>query len=388
MKPLCGERTTEHSEGAQMKLAIMGIRGLPASYSGFETFAEELGKRLVQRGHEVTIYNRSNWIDRKEPEFLGMRLVTLPTISHKYLDTVVHTFVSTIHGLFQDYDVVLMCNLANASFAFIPKLAGQKVALNVDGIERKRKKWNRLGKVYLLLAERIAGRAASVVITDAAVMEQYYAERYGQKSVMIPYGASSGRNPMDNIVRQYGMEPDDYILYVARLEPENNAHVVIEAFEQVVTDKQLVIIGDAPYAREYIQRLKSTKDPRIKFLGFVFGDGYKAFQQSAFAYVQATEVGGTHPALLEAMGFGNYIMANDTPENREVLGGSGILYQGSSELRDAIQHIVDHPAERRRLQEAAMKRIENVYGWEKVTDQYEDLFRRLTKQSELERSDK
>lgn len=361
-----------------MRIAIMGIRGVPASYSGFETFAEELGARLVERGHEVTVYNRSTWIDHAEPTYRGMRLVRLPTIRHKYFDTVAHTLLSALHALFRRYDVVLMCNLANAPFALIPRLRGQRVALNVDGVERKRTKWNRLGKFYLLVAESIAVRTPNEVVTDAAVMEEYYAERHRARSTMIPYGAPVGRTPAPEVVRSLGVEPDRYVLYVARLEPENNAHVAIEAFEQVRTDLKLAIVGDAPYAKAYIARLKATRDPRIMFLGFVFGDGYRALQQSAYAYIQATEVGGTHPALLEAMGFGNYILANATPENRETLGDAGVLYSGVRELRDELQAVLDDPARRAPSQTRAMERIRATYGWDAITDQYEALFQRMT----------
>jgi glycosyltransferase involved in cell wall biosynthesis len=216
------------------------------------------------------------------------------------------------------------------------------------------------------------------MVTDAAVMERYYAERWGARSTMIPYGAPVGRAPLPEVVRGLGLEPDRYVLYVARLEPENNAHVVIEAFEQVRTDLKLAIVGDAPYAREYIARLKATRDPRIVFLGFVFGEGYRALQQSAFAYVQATEVGGTHPALLEAMGYGNYVLANATPENREVLGDAGALYSGAGELRDALQAVLDDPGRREGYRERAMERIRATYGWDAIADQYEALFRRMT----------
>ncbi len=361
-----------------MRIAMMGTRGVPASYSGFETFVEELGTRLAARGHTVTVYNRSTWIAHREPTYRGMHLKRLPTIPHKYFDTVAHTLLSTLHGVLGRYDVVLICNLANAPFALIPRLAGQRVALNVDGVERKRKKWSRLGRLYLFAAEWIATRTPNVMVTDAAVMERYYAERYGVESAMIPYGAPVGREPAPEVVRGLGLEPDRYVLYVARLEPENNAHVVIEAFEGVNTDLTLAIVGDAPYAREYIARLKSTKDPRIRFLGFVFGDGYRALQQSAYAYVQATEVGGTHPALLEAMGYGNYVIANGTPENQEVLGDAGRTYEGAGGLRDALQEVLDDPERRAPFQERAMARIRASYGWDAITDQYEALFQKMT----------
>jgi glycosyltransferase involved in cell wall biosynthesis len=360
-----------------MKIAIMGTRGVPASYGGFETFAEQLSTRLAERGHDVTVYGRSHFVDPKLRSYKGVRVVVLPTVRHKYFDTVVHTGVSALHGLTQRYDVVLVCNGANAPFAWLPRLRGAKVAINVDGIERQRKKWNALGRLYYRLCERLSTIVPDEVISDAAVIERYYREHYGRASTMIPYGAPVGRCPMPDVVRSLGLEPERYVLYVSRLEPENNAHKVIEAFEGVRTDLQLAIVGDAPYATAYIARLKSTRDPRVRFLGFVFGEGYRALQQSAYAYVQATEVGGTHPALVEAMGYGNCVLAYGTPENREVLGDAGFIFDGVEGLRARLQQLADQPELRPPAQEAAMRRARERYSWDSVTARYEELFGRL-----------
>ncbi len=359
-----------------MKLAIMGTRGIPANYGGFETFAEELSWRLVERGHDVTVYGRSHHATHDGDTYRGVRLVVLPTIKHKYFDTVAHTALSAVHSLRERYDAILVCNGANAPFAWLPRVVGSKVTINVDGIERQRKKWNAVGRAYYRACERLSTIVPNVMITDAEVIQQYYRESYGKDSVMIPYGTPVGREPMPDVVRSLGLEPDRYVLYVSRLEPENNAHKVIEAFEGVRSDLQLAIVGGAPYATDYIEQLKSTRDPRIKFLGFVYGDGYKALQQSAFAYVQATEVGGTHPALIEAMGYGNCVLAYGTPENTEVLGGAGFLYDSVDQLRAQLQELACNPDMRVPAQESAMHRA-GRYSWESVADQYEALFHEL-----------
>ncbi len=357
-----------------MKIAIMGTRGIPANYGGFETFAEELASRLAARGHDVTVYGRSHHVKHPSKMYRGVRLVVLPTIQHKYFDTVVHTALSALHSLRAHYDVILVCNGANSPFAWIPRLAGSKVTINVDGIERQRKKWNAAGRAYYRLCERLSTIVPNVMVTDAGVIQEYYRKTYHKDSVMIPYGTPVGRHPMPDAVRSLGLEPGGYVLYVSRLEPENNAHKVIEAFEGVRGDLQLAIVGGAPYATDYITRLKSTRDPRIKFLGFVYGDGYKALQQSAFAYVQATEVGGTHPALIEAMGYGNCVLAYGTPENVEVLGDAGFVFDTVEQLRAQLQQLACNPEMRIPAQESAMRRASR-YSWESVTDRYEALFR-------------
>ena len=215
-----------------MRLAILGTRGIPASYGGFETFAEHLSTRLVARGHEVTVYCRSHYTSPRQLEFQGVRLQVLPTIHHKYLDTVVHTFLSALHAAPQRYDAALICNAANAPFAPILRWTGTPVAINVDGLEHKRKKWNFIGRTYYLLAERLATILPNETVTDARVIQDYYRARYGADSTMIAYGADVERRP-DPLVRRWRVEPNRYVLYVSRLEPENNAHLVIEAFKKV-----------------------------------------------------------------------------------------------------------------------------------------------------------
>lgn len=364
-----------------MRIAIMGIRGIPASYGGYETFAEELAPRLVQRGHEVTVYCRTNIVKHPGQFYKGVCLVKLPTISHKYLDTPVHTLLSVLHSLFCRYDVILMCNAANAIFTIVPRLRRMKVALNVDGIERLRKKWNRMGQSWYLLGEYLATKFPNAIVADARVIQDYYRERYSASSVMIPYGANIARVDTIGVLDKFGLKPKEYVLYVSRLEPENNAHIVIEAFRQVKTEKKLAVVGDAPYATSYkahLQRL-AGQDPRVVMTGFVFGDGYKELQSHAYCYVQATEVGGTHPALVEAMGFGNLVIANGTPENIEVVADAGLIYRKNdvADLAAKLQWAVDNPGELNKYRRAAASRVKEHYSWEAVTEAYETLFREL-----------
>ena len=370
-----------------MKIAIMGIRGIPANYGGFETFAENLSVRLVEKGHEVTVYGRSNAISTKERVYKGVKLVVLPTISNKYLDTVFHTFISTVHSLFKRYDVVLICNAANALFSWVPRITGKRVVLNVDGIERNRKKWNKIAKIYYLVSEKLSTFMPNAIVTDANVIKKYYLSKYKKDSVMIPYGAKVERKHGSQELSKFDLKTDNYILYVSRLEPENNAHLVIKAFEKVKADMPLVIVGDAPYATGYIKKLKQTKDKRIKFTGFVFGNQYKALQQNAFAYIQATEVGGTHPALLESLGYGNCVLALDVEEHREVAQDAALYFKDETSLSDKIQSIVDNPETRERHREKGMSIIAASYSWDYITNEYEKLFRFLTRKESIDYAD-
>ena len=360
-----------------MKLAILGTRGIPANYGGFETFAEELSIRLVARGHAVTVYCRSNNIQFDVNNYKGVDLVVLPTIRTKYFDTVFHTFISVFHAIPRRFDAILVCNAANAIFTAIPRITFTPVALNVDGLERKRKKWGFVGSTYYRLSEYLATLIPSVIVTDASVIREYYMQTYHAESTMIAYGTPCDRVETTVVLEKLNVKPRRYVLYVSRLEPENNAHLVIEAFASVRTDMPLLIVGDAPYAHEYIARLKSTPDSRVRFTGGIYGSGYRELQSHAAVYIQATEVGGTHPALIEAMGAGNCVIAYDTPENREVVGGCGLLFTNVTELTKHIQWAIDNPADVSVLGKKAQDRARAVYSWDAVTSQYEKLFENM-----------
>jgi len=362
-----------------MRIAILGTRGVPASYGGFETFAEQLSTRLVGRGHEVTVYCRAHYVSPRQIEYKGVRLRVLPTIRHKYFDTVVHSFLSALDAAPRRFDAALVCNAANAPFAPLLRAAGTPVAINVDGLEHKRRKWNWVGRNYYRMAERLSVWLPNVTVTDARVIQNYYHAKYRAPSTMIAYGADVERRPDRAAVRSWNVEPNRYVLYVSRLEPENNAEMVIEAFKRVRTPHKLLVVGDAPYAHDYIRHLRelARRDRRILFTGFVFGDAYRSLQQNAYCYVHATEVGGTHPALLEAMGFGNCVLALDTPENAEAVGEAAILYADTKDLAARLQRVLRDGGIVNQYRQRAQARVRQFYDWEHVVDQYEDLFARM-----------
>lgn len=364
-----------------LSIAILGTRGIPARYGGFETFAEELSARLVARGHSVTVYARPRYAVPGVRTHRGVRVIVRPTISTKHLDTVVHAFVTSIDAAFRRFDVALYCNAATAPFVPIVRLFSRRtrVVLNVDGIERRRRKWGPLGRLWYAIGERAAASFPHAIVADAREIARYWRERHGMDAPFIAYGAPTERAGGTEAIRRLGLEAGGYVLYVSRLEPENHALAVVRAFRRVKTDKRLVVVGDAPYARGYVARVKAEAagDPRIVFPGAIYGEPYREILSHAALHVHGTEVGGTHPALLEAMGVGHAVLVLDTPENREA-GGDAVEYfalEPEDELAGRLAALLAGGERAAALGARALARVREHYDWERVADAYETLFR-------------
>ena len=362
-----------------MKIALLGTRGVPASYSGFETCVEQLGQRLVQRGHEVTVYCRSHHITYEGTEYKGMRLIMLPTIANKYLDTIIHSFISSIHALPERYDIALYFIAGNSPVTWIPRLVGTKSILNVDGLDWKREKWPTFAKKYIQFAEYLATRLPTAYVTDSQVVQDYYLDRFNSMSSCIPYGSEVEILPAGETLQQYGLQPGKYILFVGRLVPENCVDHLVDAYRELDTDFKCVIVGDAAYSQEYISKLKkqASGDPRIIFTGYIFGKGYHELGSNASVFVESSGVGGTHPALIEAMAFGNCVVVNNTPENMETIGDAGFTYdgkKGAADLKGVLQSLFNDPGLVDRYSLLAQQRAKTHYDWDAVTEEYEQLF--------------
>lgn len=374
------EGRADAAAGPRLRIAMLGTRGVPASYSGFETCAEELGARLHARGHEVTVYCRVPHVAYAGAAYRGMRLVKLPTIRAKHLDTLAHTLLSSVHALRRHYDVALYFNVGVSPVVWIPRLRGGRVVLNVDGLDWKRKKWGRGARLYIRACERWAGRLADRVVTDSRRVQQYYLERRGTASTYIAYGAEPIVVPPGPHLARFGLARHRYVLFVGRLVPENCAHHLVEAFAGLATDLRCVIVGDAPYSADYIRALRATPDARVVFTGYLFGEGYRELLSNAYAFVETSEVGGTHPALLEAMAAGRCVVVNDTPENLEAVGDAGLGYDGTvggPSLRGVLETLLKDPALVAGQARRGLERVRRHYSWEGVADSYERLFREL-----------
>jgi glycosyltransferase involved in cell wall biosynthesis len=363
-----------------MKIAILGTRGIPASYSGFETAVEQIASRLTDRGHEVIVYCRSHVVDPSLESYRGAELVHLRTVQNKYLDTFVHTFLSAVHvARVTRPDVALFFIAGNSPLCMITRWASIPAVINVDGLDSDRRKWPAFAKAYLRFAESTAPRWADTAITDSHAVADIFERRYGRRIGVVPYGVQDpGHDGLETLER-LGLEPRKYILFVGRLEPENNPHVLVEAFSRISAEHargmKLVIVGGAPYADEYIRQVWRAADPRVVFPGYVFGEGYWELQRHAYLFCAPTEVGGTHPVILEALAAGNCVLVNDHRPNAETVGDAGIYFSGAigvDDLTRQLERLLADPALVEEYRGRALNRAKE-YSWEVVTDKYEEL---------------
>ena len=364
-----------------LRVALIGSRGVPARYGGYETLCEELAPRLVARGFEVTVYGRSHYVRTARRRYRGARLVVLPTFRTKHFDTPAHTLLAALHAGSERFDAALVVNAANALFVPLLEAAGVPVVLNVDGIEKRRAKWGRFGRAVYALSERLATVVPSALVTDAQVIHDHYLERYGAPSSVVAYGVDARPPRSTWILRRLGLESRGYFLYVSRFEPENNPHRIAEAYRKVRGKRPLVMVGGAPYADAFIESFTRGADPRIVFPGPIYGRGYRQLLAHAFAYVHATEVGGTHPALVEALGYGNCCLVHDAPENRETAGEAAIYFRAddAASFRTAAEILVKHPERAGELRLAAAERACRRFSWEAIADRYAELLERVAR---------
>jgi glycosyltransferase involved in cell wall biosynthesis len=362
-----------------MKIAMIGTRGVPANYGGFETCVEELGKRLVERGHEVTVYCRDSYYPQKLPTYLGMRLKYLPNLKRKSLDTLSHTFLSILDAVRQPFDVLMVFNAANSPTLFLPRLLGKKIAINTDGLEWKRGKWGPVARNYYKFSEWLSTKLANRIVADSKGIQDYYRENYGVDSSYIAYGACISRSRKPELLEKLGLIPGEYFLQITRFEPENNSLLTVQAFKSISTSKKMVLVGGVPYESVYSRQITAEANERIVMPGPIYDkELLNELWCNCYAYIHGNEVGGTNPALLQTMASGCFTIAVDVPFSHDVLQDGGIYYKKSLEdLAAKMEWALGNSSELARFKSRAVKRILDHYSWEKVAEEYEQLFREL-----------
>ena len=354
-----------------MHVAFIGTRGVPASYSGFETCVEQVGRRMVARGHTVTVFCRSSHFATHPPTYLGMELRYLPAVREKHLETLSHTALSAMR--LPRRSAIVCMGVGNAPVVRTLELAGRRTVFNVDGADWQREKWGRFARWYLHTCESIAARGKSIVIADAEAVRAYYRNEYQRETELVAYGADPPTDRGVETLGKFHLEPKGYVLFVGRLVPENAPHDYLAGVGLSGIDGPAVVVGDAPYAAEYKARLRAEAPPNAIFTGYQFGPAYQQLSSHARIYVLAATVGGTHPVLVEQMAAGNAILARDTQSNREVLGDAGLYWRTPEDLATLLRDLWANPGELERLGECASRRAIERYSWDSVTERYLEL---------------
>ena len=372
------------SNTAPLKIAIIGSRGYPFVYSGYETLIKELSERLVsKKGCEVTVYCHRNLFKEKPALVNGIKLVYVPTIESKSLSQLIHSFLSICHAVTSDVDVIFAVNAANGPFGLISKIFKKPTAINVDGLEWLRPKWKGIGAKYFKIAARLSTILFDQIINDSDEMRKVYLNMFKKDSVVIAYGAKVTKFEDQSLIKQWLIKPKEYYLVVGRMIPDNNADVIVKGFLASNSTKKMVVVGDVFYKDNYSDALKAIKDERLIFTGYVndpkvLGSLY----HHCYVYVHGHEFGGTNPTMIKAMAYGCAILALDTVFNKEMLDNDsyGIYFDKNQDaVRQQINYADEHPNKIEKFRQNSHLGITDKYNWDYITDQYLDIFRQLAK---------
>ena len=366
-----------------LKIAIIGSRGYPYVYSGYETLIKELSERLVRRGCKVTVYCHRNLFKEKPAHVNGIKLVYVPTIETKSLSQLIHSFLSMCHAVVSDVDVIFAVNAANGPFGLISKIFRKPTAINVDGLEWLRPKWKGLGAKYFKIAAHLSTILFDQIINDSEEMRKIYLNTFKKESVVIAYGATIKKSDDPSLIQQWPINSKEYYLVVGRMIPDNNADVIVKGFLASNSTKKMVVVGDVFYKDKYADELKAIKDERLIFTGYVNDPEVLAsLYTHCYVYVHGHEFGGTNPTMIKAMAYGCAILALYTVFNKEMLNNDlyGIYFEKNQDsVCQQINYADQHPKQIKKLSEKSHLAITDKYNWDCITDQYLEVFRRLAK---------
>jgi len=350
--------------GRHVRVAFIGGRGVVSKYSGIESYYEQVGPELARLGHGVTVYCRS-YFTPPMSDHHGMRVRRLPTVRSKHLETVVHTLLSTWDAMFSDCDIVHYHCLGPALFSFLPRLAGKKTIVTVQGLDWQRRKWGWIASHILRLGEAAAVALPNATMVVSHTLQQYYVQRYGRQTTYIPNGASPVRRYTPRQLAKWSLRPDNYILFLGRLSPEKNCHLLIEAFEHIRTDMKLVLAGGSSHSEAYVESLRRHQSEQICFLPWTSGEELEELLSHAALFVLPSDLEGLSLALLDAMAAGVCVLTSDIPENNEVVAGAGFTFHrgDQADLESMLDLLVRDPELRRQSANRAQRRIQQEYAW-------------------------
>ena len=365
----------------KINLSIIGTRGYPYVYSGYETFVKQLSERLVTKDCNVTVYCHKGLFDKRPKEIKGIKLVYIPTVETKMLSQPIHSFLSFIHACFLRPDVLLVVNSANGPYGLLTKLFKIPTAINVDGLEWLRPKWKGLGSIYFRWASKMSTFFYDQIINDSDEMRKVYLDLFNRESKVIAYGANIRKSKNPELINSWDIKKREYYLVVGRLIPDNNADLIVKGFLKSNSKKKLVIVGDVPYKDSYVSNLKLIKDERLVFTGYVNNQDILAeLYHNCYVYIHGHEFGGTNPTMIKAMAYGSAILALDTVFNQEMLQKNkfGIFFKKELySITNAIEYCENEKIKIDMLREESKNGITKKYDWGCITNQYLEVFKDL-----------
>jgi|ERR1035437_2752196 glycosyltransferase involved in cell wall biosynthesis len=363
-----------------IRLAVLGIKGIPAQYGGFETCVDETSKRLITYGVSVLVYCRTSVSSDLRDDYNGIKLKYVDGIKTKNLYTISTTFISVIKELFSSNNIIHLYTVGNAIFIPILRLFGKKCVISVDALDWKRKKWGRFASWFIKTSESFAVKFANSVISDSKVICQYYFENYNKEIDYVSFGSNIKQNIISGDLVKYNLEPKKYFLFVGLFRPEKNVDFLIDAFNNAETKEyKLALIGDDPINPDIIPFLHSFKTEKIVFLGQKYDDEYDLISQNAYCFVTASEVEGTSPALLAAMGFKTAVLVSDIPENKETIGDSGFTFvsKNKADLIRKIEYLINNKDIVMEYSVKAQERVKVEYSWDKVSSDFLTIYQKI-----------
>ena len=368
-----------------MNIAYIVLKGMPLG-GGIEKYTEEIGSRLTERGHVITVYTMKHY-GAKDGYYRGMKVRTIPTWRSRSIEKLSASFVATIKQCIEDNktDIVHYHAFGPAMFSFIPRLFRKKVILQGHGIEWKRSKWGLAGKLFLRLSEIPSVRLPHAITVVSNVQRKYLKEKYGKESIYIPTGVNPPQIESPDLIRQYGLTGNDYVLFVGRLVREKGSHHLLEAYNKIKTDLKLVIAGDSEHEDEYKKELSqlTRKNKNIIFTGFVDGKYLRELFSNSYLFIQPSELEGLPTALLEAMSYGNCCLASDIPENREALNGHGYVFQNKNveALAYQLNYLINNDEATAKVKDGAKKHVLQNHSWDDIADKFEQLYMNIIQNS-------
>lgn len=379
-----------------MKIAMIGHKRVPSREGGVEVVVEELSTRLVERGHQVDIYNRkgknvqdknADKENRKLKEYKSARIITIPTINKKGIDALIYSFFASVKASFKKYDVIHYHAEGSCAMLWIPHLFRKRIVVTIHGLDWKRSKWGGFATKYIKFGEKMAVKYADEIIVLSKGVQQYFKDTYNRDTHFIPNGVNKPVIREAKIIKEkYGLEKDEYLLFLARIVPEKGLHYLIEAYQQIDTDKKLVIAGGASHTNDYLEGIKkmASQDNRILMTGFVQGEELEELFSNCLLYCLPSDVEGMPISLLEAMSYGNCCLVSNIEENIDVIKENGICFQKGNcdNLKEKLDALLKDKKEINRYRQSSAEYIFKQFNWDDVIEKTSKLYQRQRKKVE------